>query len=90
MATSILWAPGSRANWAAYLNYLPIVVAVRALVGVCLFVFNLFLSVLRLDCHMGFSLVVASGGYSLVVVPSFSLQWLLSLQSTGSRAHRLQ
>lgn len=27
----------SRANWAAYLNYLPIVVAVRALVGVCLF-----------------------------------------------------
>ena len=55
--------------------------------GRCLFVFHLFLSVLGLNCCMGFSLVVASGGYSLV---NFSLQWLLLLRSTESRAHRRQ
>ena len=38
----------------------------------------------------GLSLVVASGGYSLVVACSFSLWWLLSLWSTGSRACGLQ
>ena len=58
--------------------------------GRWLFVFNLFLSVLGLNCCMGFSLVVASRGYSLVVVLNFSLQWLLLLRSTESRAHRLQ
>ena len=41
-----------------------------------------------LCCCSGFSLVVESGGYSLVVI--FSLQWLLLLQSTGSRAYTIQ
>ena len=31
------------------------------------------------------SLVAASGGYSLLRCTGFSLQWLLLLQSTGSR-----
>ena len=38
----------------------------------------------------GLSLVVASGGYSSLRCAGFSLQWLLLLQSTGSRAHWLQ
>ena len=33
----------------------------------------------------GFSLVAASGGYSSLWCAGFSLQWLLLLQSTGSR-----
>ena len=33
----------------------------------------------------GLSLVVASGGYSLLQCVGFSLQWLLLLRSTGSR-----
>ena len=33
----------------------------------------------------GLSLVVASGGYSLLRCAGFSLRWLLLLQSTGSR-----
>ena len=33
----------------------------------------------------GLSLVVASGGYSSLRCAGFSLQWLLLLQSTGSR-----
>ena len=35
---------------------------------------------------MGFSLVVASGGYSLVVVYGLPVAVLLLLQSVGSRA----
>ena len=39
---------------------------------------------------VGSSLVVASVGSSLVVASvGFSLLWLLLLQSTGSRAHRV-
>ena len=45
------------------------------------------MSVLGLCCCMGFPLVAASVGCSLVVVHSFFLWWLLLLQSTGSRAH---
>ena len=33
----------------------------------------------------GLSLVVVSGGYSLLQCTGFSLQWLLLLRSTGSR-----
>ena len=36
------------------------------------------------------SLVAASRGYSSLWCAGFSLQWLLLLRSTGSRAHRLQ
>ena len=54
------------------------------------FFLSLFSAVLGLCCHTGFSLVAASGGCSRVVIPGFSLRWLLSLQSTGSRVHRLQ
>ena len=35
--------------------------------------------------YMGFSLVVASGGYYTLQCMGFSLWWLLLLQSTGSR-----
>ena len=35
--------------------------------------------------HVGFSLVVASGGYSSLQCAGFSLRWLLLLWSTGSR-----
>ena len=38
----------------------------------------------------GLSLVAASGGYSLLWCIGFSLQWLLLLRSTGSRACGLQ
>ena len=39
---------------------------------------------------MGFSLVVESRGYSLVVVCGFLTWWLLFLWSMGSRALGLQ
>ena len=38
----------------------------------------------------GLSLAAASGGYSSLQCAGFSLQWLLLLWSTGSRAHGLQ
>ena len=38
----------------------------------------------------GFSLVVASGGFSSVWYAGFSLLWLLLFRSTGSRMRRLQ
>ena len=44
---------------------------------------------LGLCCCAGFSLVVESGGYSLLLYVGFSFWWLL-LPSTGSRARRLQ
>ena len=40
--------------------------------------------------HVGFSLVVESSSYSLLHFTCFSLLWLLSSWSMGSRAHRLQ
>ena len=52
--------------------------------------FFFFSAVLGLPCSMGFSLVAVSGGYYLVAVQSFSLWWLLWLQSIGSRAPGLQ
>ena len=46
----------------------------------------LFLAALDLCCcARGLSLVVASGEYSLLWCTGFSLRWLLSLRSTGSR-----
>ena len=49
----------------------------------------IYLTVWGLPCCAGFSLVATSRGYSLVAV-GFSLQWLLLLESTGSRALGLQ
>ena len=46
----------------------------------------LFLDVLGPRCCMQ-ALVVVSGSYSLLQCEGFSLQWLLLLQSTGSRVH---
>ena len=46
---------------------------------------DLFLAVLGLCCCPGFLLVVASGGRSSSRYSRFSLQWLLSLWSMGSR-----
>ena len=51
------------------------------------FCFNLFIfGCVGLRCCEGFSLVVASGGYSLVVVSRLLTWRLLLLRSTGSRA----
>ena len=49
----------------------------------CLFIY-FWLCWVFVAAH-GLSLVVASGGYSLLRCVGFSLQWLLLLQSTGSR-----
>ena len=59
------------------------------------FIFYLFIYFLILTFYFclrwvsaaarGLSLVVASGGYSLLQCVGFSLQWLLLLRSTGSR-----
>ena len=46
---------------------------------------NLFLAALGLCCCTRLSLVVVSGGYSSLQCADFSLQWLLLLQSMGSR-----
>ena len=48
------------------------------------------LAVLDLCCHMGFPLVVVSGATRQLWHVDLSLQWLLSLQSTGSRVLGLQ
>ena len=47
---------------------------------------SLFLALLGLHCCSDFSLVAASRGYSQLQAPGFSLRWLLSLRSPGSRA----
>ena len=55
-----------------------------------LFIYFWLLWVFVASCRLFFS-VVASGGYCfLQSVGSFSLQWLLLLWSTGSRAHGFQ
>jgi len=41
------------------------------------FLFIYFLAVLDLGCHVGFSLVAVSKGYSWLWCTGFSLQWLL-------------
>ena len=46
----------------------------------------LLLVELGLRCRSGFSLVVASGGYSLVAVRGLLIAVAFRLQSTGSRA----
>ena len=57
----------------------------------CLFFINLFILFIYFWLHWvfvaahGLSLVVATGGYSSLRCVCFSLQWLLLLQSTGSR-----
>ena len=50
----------------------------------------LFWTVLGFCCCVGFSLFVASGGYSLVAVHGLLMRWLLLLQSMDSRVLRLQ
>ena len=49
------------------------------------FIYFIFGCVGSFLLHAGFSLVAASGGYSLLQCAGFSLQWLLLLWSTGSR-----
>ena len=44
---------------------------------------HLFFAVLGLHCCTGFSLVMASGGYSLLWCAGLSFQWLLLFQSTA-------
>ena len=50
----------------------------------------LFLAILRLHCCTGCSLVAARGAALSFQGAGFSLQWLLLLQSMGSRARGLQ
>ena len=50
----------------------------------------LFLATLGHHRCMGFTLVAASGCYSLAVVHRLSLWWLLLTWNTGSRVHELQ
>lgn len=57
--------------------------------GISFFNFS-YLSVLGLCCHIDFSLVAASGGYSLVAVCRLLIVVLLLWQSTGSKAFGLQ
>ena len=52
--------------------------------------FMYLLAVLGLVAAQAFAVVDVSGGYSPVVWAGFSSQWLLLLQSTGSRACGLQ
>ena len=54
--------------------------------------FYLFMAVPGLRCCLSFffSLVVASGGFSLLWCAGFSSRWLLLLQSTGSRVWGFQ
>ena len=52
--------------------------------------FYFFSAVLGLHSWTSFSLVAGSGGYFPLKCMGFSLQWLLLLQSTGSRARGLQ
>ena len=49
-----------------------------------------FLAVLGLHGHTGFSLVLESRGYSLVGVCRISLQWPPLLRSTGFKAQGFQ
>lgn len=57
--------------------------------GISFFNFS-YLSVLGLCCHIDFSLVAASGGYSLVAVCRLLIVVLLLWQSIGSKAFGLQ
>ena len=56
---------------------------------ICIIILFLFLALLGLCCCVGFSLVVVSGGYSLVAVFGVLTVGLL-WQSTGSRARGLR
>ena len=51
---------------------------------IVLFIYYFWLCWVFVAAH-GLSLVAVSGGYSLLWCTSFSLRWLLLLQSTGSR-----
>ena len=51
----------------------------------CIYVFIYFWLSWVFVAMCGLSLVVASRGYSSLLCAGFSLQWLLLLQSTGSR-----
>ena len=55
------------------------------LVNLFIFIY-LFLAALDLHCCAWAFSSAASGGYSLLPCAGFSLQWLLLLQSMGSRA----
>ena len=51
---------------------------------------NLFMTVLGLYCCTGFSLVVASGGYSLVVLLELLIEVASLVAKPGSGGHGLQ
>ena len=75
-------------------EYLRLLVGFVGDLGISLYFFKilfiyLFLAVLGRHRCMGFSLVVAGGGYSLVAVCRLLLRWPLLLWSTGSRVFML-
>ena len=55
-----------------------------------LFFLSFFLTVLGLHCYMGFSLVVASRGCSLVMLHRLLTAMASPVAEPGSRAHELQ
>ena len=65
-----------------------ILLAIKYFLYNCQLSICLFLAVLYLHCSVGFSPVAVSWGQQWCA--GFSLQWLLLLQSRGSRAPRLQ
>ena len=77
----------------AVLNSSPTLAFMESRKSFILFIIYLFYFclVLGLHCCVGLSLVVASGGYSLVALCGLSLLWLLLLQSMAwSRVRGLQ
>ena len=59
-------------------------------VEISFFLKKFFLAVPGFPCCVSFSLVAASGGYSLLHCVGFSLWWLLLLHRMDSRASGLQ
>ena len=72
------------------LNYLFFFNVIIVLIHSFSFFLSLFPAALGLHRRAGFSLVVASGGYSLLQSVGFSVLWLLLLPSMGSRAPGVQ
>ena len=72
--------------------HIALICSVRDSNYIYLFIFLLcwVFAVLGLCCSAGFSLVAVSGGYSIAVVCGLLITEASLVQSTASRAHRLQ
>ena len=72
--------------------HIALICSVRDSNYIYLFIFLLcwVFAMLGLCCCVGFSLVAVSGGYSIAVVCGLLITAATLVQSTASRAHRLQ